>query len=351
MDSVSILAITRNGIGIASRIAEGISGCRVYAPAKLSNGDPGIEWFAGGTSSKVGALFSSSDALICIFSLGAVVRLIAPHLKDKKTDPAVLVIDDRADFVISALSGHIGGANRLAGQVARLLGAVPVVTTAADVNRTIPVDLVGRDLGWEIEDDSTVTRVSAMMVNGESIGILQEAGERTWWDGPLPGNVTVYDNAADLEGSGSAGCLIISDRVLETKILDRSVVYRPKSLVVGVGLHRDTDAARIREGIGKVLERFGLSAKSVAKIASIKKPRDVEGLVKFGAESGMPVEYVSREELAGIRAPNPSRTVQALEGTPSVSEAAAIYVSGGALVVEKQKFPPDLTVAVARMGH
>ena len=99
--------------------------------------------------------------MICIFSLGAVIRLISPHLINKKTDPAVIVIDDAATHVISALSGHIGGANELSNELAGILGAIPVITTAADVNHTITVDLVGRDLGWVIDDDAHVTSVSA----------------------------------------------------------------------------------------------------------------------------------------------------------------------------------------------
>ena len=350
METVSVLAITRNGIGIASRLRESLPNCRVYAPAKLSDGTSGVSWYREDTPGKVGDLFRSSSALICIFSLGAAIRLIAPHMKSKKTDPAVLIIDDQANFVISALSGHIGGANELAAEVARSLGATPVVTTAADVNKTIPVDMVGRSLGWKIEDDSAVTRVSAIMVNEGRVGLLQEAGERDWWDGPLPGNVTAYSSLAELEGSDSEGYLIISDRLLDSPVLERSVVYRPKSLVVGIGLHRDTDPEKIGAGITDTLERFGLYQGSVARIASIKKPRDVEGLVRFGAKSGIPVQYIPREDLAGVSAPNPSGVVARFEGTPSVSEAAAILSSGGALVVEKQKFPPDLTVAVARIA-
>ncbi len=92
----------------------------------------------------------NSNALICLFSLGAVIRLIAPYLKDKKTDPAVIVIDDKTNFVISVLSGHIGGANELTQEISEKLNALPVITTAADVNKTIAVDLVGREFGWKL---------------------------------------------------------------------------------------------------------------------------------------------------------------------------------------------------------
>ena len=98
-----------------------------------------------------------------------------------------------------------------------------------------------------------------------------------------------------------------------------------------------------------MLRKFKLSSKSIAKLVSIKKPEDVQGLIDLGKEIGIPVEYVNREDLAEISAPNPSETVKAFEGTASVSEAAAIKISEGQLIVEKQKFPPNLTIAIARI--
>ncbi|MEK6818120.1 MAG: cobalamin biosynthesis protein, partial [Thermoproteota archaeon] len=273
---------------------------------------------------------------------------IAPHLKDKKTDPAVIVIDDKTNFVISVLSGHLGGANELTQIIAQKLDAIPVITTAADVNKTIAVDLVGREFGWKIDDDSTVTKISAHMVNEENIGIYQEAGKINWWK-ELPKNVKIYHSLEEMKNSDSKGYLIISDKILEGDFLKNSVVYRPPSLVVGIGLHWDTSKEIIKEGLDFCLQKFKLSEKSIAKLVSIKKPEDVKGLVDIGKEMGIVVEYVNREDLAEISAPNPSDMVKAFEGTSSVSEAAAIKVSGGELIVEKQKFPPNLTIAIARI--
>ncbi len=350
MERVAILAITKNGVEIGRKIRDMFGGWRLYAPEKFKTGEPAISWFSEPPAEKIGELFRTSEALVCLFSLGAVVRLVSPHLRDKKTDPAVIVIDDKASFVISVLSGHLGGANRLAEEVAGRLGATPVITTAADVNKTIAVDLVGREFGWKIEDDSAVTATSAHMVNNEKIGVYQDAGERGWWSGGLPGNVTVFDSLEEARGSDSKACLIITDRIVEPGMA-RSVVYRPKSLVVGIGLHRDTSRDTILGGIQKTFEKYGLSPESISRLVSIKKPRDVEGLTRAGEEMGVPVQYVERGELAVVNAPNPSDAVRAFEGTASVSEAAALLVSGGRLVVEKQKFPPDLTVAVARKAE
>ena len=348
MDKVSVLAITKNGIKIGIELKKHFPNWEIFAPSKFSDSNKEIVWYSDSTSEKIVELFENNNAIICLFSLGAVIRLIAPYLKDKKTDPAVIVIDDKTSFVISVLSGHLGGANELTQTIAQKLNATPVITTAADVNKTIAVDLVGREFGWKIEDDSTVTKISAFMVNEEKIGIFQDAGKRNWMK-EFPKNIKIYQSLEEMEKSDSKGFLIISDKVLEGDFLKNSVVYRPPSLVVGIGLHWDTSKENIKEGLDLCLQKFKLSEKSISKLVSIKKPEDVKGLVDIGKEMRITVEYVSREDLAEISAPNPSDTVRAFEGTSSVSEAAAIKVSGGKLIVEKQKFPPNLTIAIARI--
>ena len=346
-----MLAITKNGVEMGLSLKNLFPDWQIFAPSKFSDENEMINWYDDSTSIKIVDLFQSNDGLICLFSLGAVIRLIAPHIKDKKTDPAVIVIDDKAQFVISVLSGHLGGANELSNNIAEKINATPVITTAADVNKTIPVDLVGKEFGWKIDDDTTVTKVSAFMVNKEKIGVFQDTGEKDWWKKELPDNVSKYENFEELKNSGSKGFLIISDQTFNDEILENAVVYRPQTLVVGVGLHWDTSKDTIKDGLLSSLEKFHLSSKSLARFVSIKKEKDVEGLIELGKEMDIPIEYIDREELATITTPNPSKTVQAFEGTSSVSEAAALKSSSGKLIVEKQKFPPNLTIAIARIQN
>lgn len=347
MEKVSILAITKNGISIGTKLKEIFPSWNLFAPSKFSD-DRNVVWYNESTSEKIIELFENNNALICIFSLGAVIRLISPLLKNKKIDPAVVVIDDKANFVISVLSGHLGGANELTENIAQKLNATSVITTAADVNKTIAVDLVGKNLGWKIDDDSNVTKISAHMVNEEKIGIYQDAGKRNWFE-KLPSNIVFCKNLDELKNCNSKGNLIISDKIFDDNFKRNSVIYRPPSLVIGIGLHWDTTKQKIEEGIKLTLDKFSLSSKSIAKFASIKKPKDVQGLIDLGNEMNIPIELVDRTDLAEISAPNPSDKVKSFEGTSSVSEAAAIKVSNGELIVEKQKFPPDLTIAIARI--
>ena len=350
MKKVAILGITKNGIKIGLRLKEYFPNFEVFAPIKFSDNNEKIQWYDESTSQKIVDLFKKHDGIICLFSLGAVIRLLAPHIKDKKTDPAVIVIDDNANFVISVLSGHLGGANELSNEIAEKMDATSVITTAADVNKTIAVDLVGKKFGWKIDDDSNVTRISAFMVNKEKIGVFQNVGQKEWWEGKLPENITFFSNIEDLKNSDSKGYLIITnDEIENEEVLRDSVVYRVPNLVVGIGLHWDTSKETISNGVNETLEKFGLKQNQIARFVSIKKDKDVVGLIELGKEMNVQVEYIDREELATISAPNPSKTVQAFEGTASVSEAAAIKSSKGELIVEKQKFPPNLTVAIARI--
>ena len=270
MEKTSVLAITKNGVNIGQKLKELFPDWSIFAPSKFSNGNSGITWYSEPTSEKIVELFKNNNALVCLFSLGAVIRLIAPYLKDKKTDPAVIVIDDKTNFVISVLSGHIGGANKLTQEIAEKLSALPVITTAADVNKTIAVDLIGREFNWKVDDDSAVTKISAYMVNEEPIGVFQEVGNKKWYK-ELPRNVSIYESLKDLKKSNSKAYLIISDRVIEEDLSKDAVIYRPPSLVIGVGLHWDTSKKTIREGIEHCLGKFKLSSKSIAKLVSIKK--------------------------------------------------------------------------------
>ena len=348
---IAIVAITKNGIEIANKLKDAFDAADIFAPSKFLNANLPVIYFQEPVSQKMGYLFSSYSSLILIFSLGAAIRLFAPYLKDKKTDPAVIVIDDAAKFVISALSGHLGGANELALKISSFLGSVPVVTTAADVNKTIPVDLIGKKLGWVIENYENVTKTSAMMVNEEKIGIYQDGGEKNWWNlDELPKNVDIVNDINDLLNDDYKASIVITDKLLsDPMLLKKSVIIRPKTLVVGIGLHWQTTKEKIENGIITVLDENKLSLKSVKVISSLDRGKPVKGLDEFCKERGLSTLLFSKERLGSVSVPNPSEIVEKYEGTYSVSEASSLLASGGVLIVPKRKFPPDLTVAISRV--
>ncbi|BDT68977.1 cobalt-precorrin-5A hydrolase [Comamonadaceae bacterium OS-1] len=235
---IVLVAITKHGAQQTADLARQMPEASVcvadkFAPLMAGLSNP-VRAYSGPFRDEIAALFADFDQVVFFVSLGAVVRLIAPHLKSKDEDPGVLVVDDAAQFVIPVLSGHVGGANAMAEQVAALLGATAVLTTASDVGKTIPVDILGRELGWKVEAPKiNITRVSAHVVNGEPIAVVQEAGSPHWWTRPtpLPASIHTFARFADVDLAQFKAVLWITDAEVPperwTELHERLVVYRP----------------------------------------------------------------------------------------------------------------------------
>jgi cobalt-precorrin 5A hydrolase/precorrin-3B C17-methyltransferase len=349
---VAIVAVTRKGVELGQRLAKSLPGSHLYVPAKFASEPEAGEYsFREPVTGVVRGIFSRYDSLVLVMAAGIAVRSIATELEDKRQDPAVVVVDEAGKFAVSLLSGHLGGANEMAGTVASVIGAQPVLTTASEVSGTIAIDLLGREFGWELENEANVTRVSAALVNGDGVGVYQDAGERTWQE-TLPENIHIFNSLDDLVSSGSAA-LVITDKLVGREHrapLSRAVIYRPRSLVVGIGCNRGTGAAQIDEAVGQVFREQGLSLKSVRNIATITLKQDEEGLLEFARNHNLPVAYFEKGALRLKTGPSePSEIVLKRVGTPGVCEPAALLSSGSTgLVVPKMKLG-GVTVAVARV--
>lgn len=235
---VALVAITKHGAAQVAQLAPQLPAASIIVPEKFGaqmQGLPNmVHVYPGALSAQIAGLFHGYDQIVFFVSLGAVVRLIAPHLKSKDEDPGVLVVDDAGQFVIPVLSGHIGGANAYAEEIAAMLGAVPVLTTASDVGKTIPVDILGRELGWQVECPKiNITRVSAAVVNEEPVAFVQEAGSGNWWTRatPLPGNIKLFSSISDVNLEHFRAVLWVTrgeiPDELWQQLAERLVVYRP----------------------------------------------------------------------------------------------------------------------------
>ncbi|MDD5033786.1 MAG: cobalamin biosynthesis central domain-containing protein [Methylococcaceae bacterium] len=235
---IALVAITKHGVAQAAKLAGQIPEAHLVVSEKFAAGLPAlmntVRSLPGALSSHMGSLFSDYDQIVFSVSLGAVVRLIAPHLKSKEEDPGVLVVDDAGRYVIPVLSGHVGGANAYAEHLAKLLEAEAVLTTASDVGKTIPVDILGRELGWQVEAPKlNITRVSAHVVNEEPIAFVQESGARNWWTRPtpLPANIHLFDHFEEVDLERYRAVLWVTrrdiDPALWERLAERLVVYRP----------------------------------------------------------------------------------------------------------------------------
>ncbi|MFI1208370.1 precorrin-3B C(17)-methyltransferase [Streptomyces sp. NPDC020802] len=311
-------------IGLISATAAGSAGCERVASAW-----PGrTRVYEGPVGDAVRRAFTECEQLVCFLATGAVVRLVAPLLADKASDPGIVCVDEGGRFAVSLVGGHGGGANELAYEIAELLGAAPVVTTATD-----SVGVPGLDtLGFPAEGD--VAGVSRAMLDGEPV-VLE--AELAWPLPPLP--------ALAPEGAHS---IRVTDRAVEPA--EREVVLRPPSLVVGVGASKGAPVDEVLGLVEAALRDAGLSARSVAELATVDAKAGEPGIVGAAERLGVPLVTYAAEELAKVDVPNPSDAPLAAVGTPSVAEAAAL-VRGGELLVPKRKsaaIPAMATCAVVR---
>jgi cobalt-precorrin 5A hydrolase/precorrin-3B C17-methyltransferase len=325
---IGLVAATENGRRRAAHLAEAWEDTRLYV---------------GKPREAVRRAWNECDALILFLATGAAVRLLSPLLEDKRRDPGVVCVDDAGKFAVALTGGHAGNANGLAHRVADALGTTPIITTASDVLDVLSLDSLGEGLGLEIEEGSDLAAVGAALVSGEKVWLVSE---RRWPVGPLPENVVRVEPPVfpdELEGP----LILISDELLEAPPASPSVVYRPPSLVVGVGCSRGTGAEEILALLRNTLREGGLSPKSVAILATVDAKHDEAGLREAADTLGVPLRFYVAEELAQAKVPNPSPVVAGAVGTPSVAEAA-VLTSGAELLLEKRK-TGNATAAIGRL--
>jgi cobalt-precorrin 5A hydrolase len=327
-------------------------------PATFATGEPGVFGWTGPLRKVFPALWDRFDAIVAIMALGIVVRLAGPLACDKRRDPAIVVVDDAGQFAISVLGGHgvRANANALAHQVAGILGATAVVTTASEARRVPALDQVGRAEGWTIERAENLTRAAAAVVRGQTVAVWQDAGTPDWFTtfGPWPDHfvrLRSWDELATLQPEPAA-VLVISDRSLPEALALPSattLVYRPPTLVAGIGCRRGTPRAVIEHWTRHVLDAHGLAWHSLAALATVTLKVDEPGLLEFSAASRLPLVAFPPAQLAaqpGIA--TPSARVQARIGIAAVAEPAALRAAGVNRLLVAKQVGPGVTLAVAR---
>jgi cobalt-precorrin 5A hydrolase len=370
MTHTAIVAISRNGAILGRRLANGLSnGPTLYLDRRFIADDDNAIAFDLPARPLVQRVFQECQQLVLFMPVGAAVRLLAPCLDHKHTDPAVVCVDDAGRFAVSLVSGHIGGADRLAQEVAAILDASPVVTSASHVTGSLAVDLLGQEFGWKVEaDPETVTRASAASVNGELVGIYQEAGETDWWPSgqSLPDNIKVYPSFQSLAESPCAAALIITDRSVPENSGENTysaalpgryvVLYRPRSLAVGLGCRRGVSMGALENLIDTAFQDNNLAKASINCLATAELKRDEIGIGQLADKLQVPVHCYDEPELNSMfphdgsgTGPTPSPEPHRLLGIWGVCEPSALLASSASeLLVTKIK-TDRATVAVARM--
>ena len=309
-----VAAFTRRGAQLGAKIASELD-APLCAPQRIAESckAEGFESLAGWTES----VWQSADALIFVGAAGIAVRAIAPHVKDKFTDPAVVSVDEAGRFALPLLSGHVGGANELAERIARLTGGVAAVSTATDVNGLFAVDVWAEKNGLAISDRALAKETSARLLEGEEVRLVSE------W--PISGEPP--------RGVSESG----RQKVYITHKIEPQNALRliPRCVSLGIGCRRGTSFEDIDRAVRSALAGAGIDIRSVAEIRSIDLKKDEAGLLKFAESLGLELKTYTAQELMAVPGEfEHSDFVQKTTGADNVCERAAA-LGGGRLIMKK----------------
>jgi len=366
--SIGILAITRHGASLALEIQKELPGSICYVPVRhnfaIAQGAVGFAKLA----TVISEVWLKHAGLVCIMATGIVVRHLAPLFRHKTLDPAVVVLDEKGQFIVSLLSGHLGGANRLAQKIAQITGGQAVITTASDVRGKPAIDLIARDAGLDVENPKMIARVSLAFLEEETVWIfdprerlatyLQNQGGVVWISGfdknGEPSRL-ISDEYTESNFRKSTGWSVDSGvGIWVSEFLPPANLHclnlRPRNLVVGLGCNRDTSTSEMMTLIRRVFDDQNLSPLSIRNLASIDLKANEQAILESGLMLDRPVDFYSRADLKGISVPNPSNLVMIHVGVPSVCEATALLSArNGELIIPKRK-TANVTMAVVRVN-
>lgn len=353
---VAIVAITREAAGLALRLANLIGTAKVYLSRSVGKSFPemptDVEFFERVVPT-LRKIWPSYDVIVCIMATGIVVRAIAPLIEKKTVDPAVIVLDEKGRFVISLLSGHVGGANAWTKHIATLIGATPVITTSSDVKGKVALDVLAMEAGLTVLDPAenpniTLATTMRRLLEGEPLWIFDP--ERRIAPRLLENytSLTVRTNPepADSENNDSFGIWVSEE--IPPKGLP-CLRMHPKNLLVGVGCNRGARSDEVLSLIEEVFRKANLFPGSIQALVSVEIKREEKGIREAAQRLRVPLLFVSSDSLKSVDVPNPSEMVEKHIGVKSVCEAAPIALNPSAQLIIPKNKSRNVTVAVARV--
>ena len=289
-------------------------------------------------------LFYEYDAIIAIMASGILIRSIAPLVESKTSDPAVLNIDDNGNFVISTLSGHLGGANSLTQKVAELIDATPVITTSTDVNKKLGIDVIARDLYFEIDNTSEILYFNKAVLDGNEISFTVN---------PSANFDYLYDylneNALKINISISYSSKISPDEIF-AEVDGHEITLKKRKLVVGIGCRRGKECVKIHDGLKKSFDDLNLPLSRIDMFSSAEIKKDEIGLLELSDKMGIPINFVDLERMKMFESKDiqKSEFVKSKFGIYGVCEPSALITAGfdSKLIYKKTSYN-GVTIAVA----
>lgn len=327
-----IIAITQQGLAFAKKLKVQFPDSVIYTLAKWHDEEcTTIEPDLGTFTAQ---LFDRHKTLVYVMATGIVVRSIARHLVGKTVDPGVVVLDEKGQFAISLLSGHLGGANAVASQIAETIGATAVITTASDVQGMPSVDMVAQKHQLIIESMHDAKTLTAMTVNGQKVG----------WRNDSLLNLPCYYPCDEIDAEG---LVVVSHRTNSVEKVP-SAQLTPQNITVGVGCKRGIASQRIIDFVIDQLQLNSINVMSIRQLASIDIKSDEQGILDAATHFGVPVMFVETAEIEMIEHEFTSSTfVKSQVGVSGVCEPAA-FIAGGRVgkFISRKKSKEGITVAI-----
>lgn len=372
---LAIISFTENGIKLSQTVAKRLSGHKVTLYTKCSRymaEDLKVQRVKESLQVWTAQRMAEGDALLFIGACGIAVRAIAPNLTDKLHDVPVLVMDEEGQYVIPILSGHVGGANELARELADLMDACPVITTATDVQKKFAVDLFAKRNHLEIMNKDGIAKVSAKALAGEQLTIAIRAKniecyhpkfcevceeDFTEAENQLLREANMHKQDQEVCGVEPPLRLVpyVKDQPVDIVVSEMPdnknalIWLRPKRYVVGMGCRKNKDTEELLAFYQETLEQAMVEPGEVYALASIDKKKDEPGLLAISERMRMPFFTYTAEELNRVgECVHSSEFVKAQVGVDNVCERAAFAGCGvsGWLIYEKHAFD-GMTIAIA----
>lgn len=311
---ISIIYFTKFGEIISKKLNDNLDNIVIY---DKSNYKENMEY-----------IFKNSDVIVFISATGIAVRIIAPHIQSKFNDPAVIVIDDEGRYVISLLSGHVGGANEMALKLAKILNATPIITTSTDIHNIEAIDVFAKKNKLYIENKELIKTISQAMLSGEEIDIVTD--------------ISVKPSYKHISSSANLAIYITYKIVKEER---KHLVLRPRVLNVGIGIRRGVNAETILNVLNEVFEKNNLSINSIKAIASYELKKDEVGLFELKKILNKPLIFFSKDEINEIECEKDEFVYKSV-GVYAVSEPCARLLGGKMLVKKYRKDGVTISVCL-----
>lgn len=329
---IAILTLTQESYKLGEKLKETLFEEKVFLyglTKNVSNQEENYlnERFKDGFA----AIFAEFDAMICIMAAGIVVRHLAPLIRDKREDPAVVVVDEKGQFAISLLSGHVGGGNTLATDIANKIGAQAVITTATDVQNVTAIDLMAKSLNaWYPDFKKTTKHVNYLLASHKKVGVFDPEGRVTDLRG-LSVLDTLDKNLVD-----TFDAVIVVSTKKQLGLGQTCIQLVPRIYVLGIGAKKGTSLQTIKQEFSRFCDLYQVHPRSIKRVVSIDLKKEEQGIISFSNELHVPFQTYSKEELkfSSLKYPQ-SDFVRSIVGIGNVAQASADFDSGGNVFTER----------------